>query len=131
MEKARYRPHHILCGRFIKDKSLDRGEEFVQASQKRNDILERQFDAKVEVVEGVDQLCQFCPDCQSERCQSPQGGEDAVRKWDGIILQGLGISYGETKTSSDWFMLIKEKAPLDFCEKRCPWKPSCAVFELS
>jgi hypothetical protein len=131
MEKARYRPHHIFCVRFMKGEFPDRGEEFRQASQKTKDILERQLDAMVEVVEGVDQLCQFCPDCQNERCQNPQGGEDAVRKWDGAILKGLGIDYGETKTSSDWFMLIKEKAPLGFCEKRCPWKSSCAVFELS
>jgi hypothetical protein len=115
----------------MKDEFRDRGEEFTQASQKKKDILERQFDAMVEVIEGIDQLCQFCPDCQNERCQSQQGDEDAVRKWDGIILKGLGVDYGTIMTSSDWSMLIEEKAPLGFCEKRCPWKSSCAVFELS
>lgn len=107
-----------------------RGEEYMRESQKAKDIFDDKPDAKVEVIEGVDQLCQFCPDCQNERCQNPGGNEEAVRKWDGIILKGLGIDYGEIKKSSDWLMLIREKAPLSFCKTKCPWKSRCAASEL-
>ena len=30
--------------------------------------------------------------------ENPHGNEDKVRKWDAIILKGLGLSYGEKRT---------------------------------
>lgn len=130
MEKLRYRPHHIFCGRFMKVKFPHRGEEYNHESQKAKDIFTCQPDAVVEVIEGVDQVCQFCPDCRDERCQNPKGNEEAVRKWDGIILKGLGIGYGEIRKAGDWLTLISEKAPLNICKTKCPWKLRCAASEL-
>jgi len=108
----------------------DRGEEFERLSQKRRDTIEKEDDVLVEMIEGIDELCQVCPDCRDGRCQNPRGDEEAVRKWDGIILRGLEINYGETRTSKDWRMLINEKAPLNFCKTRCPYRSSCTVFHL-
>jgi len=54
----------------------------------------------------------------------------AVRKWDSIILNGLGVSYGETRTSKEWRMLVEQKAPLKFCRTRCPFRERCSVFKL-
>jgi hypothetical protein len=130
VEKARFRPHHMFCDRFLKVTFPDRGGEFEQVSQKRRDTIERQDDAVVEVIEGIDELCRVCPDCRDERCQNPKGDEEAVRKWDGIILKGLEINYGEMRTSKEWRMLINQKAPLNFCETRCPYRSSCTVFQL-
>ena len=127
MEKAKFRPHHIFCERFLRIDFQERGEEFQQVEQRTKDIIERGDELLVEVTEGIDELCRVCPNCRDERCQSPQGDEEAVRKFDGIILKGLGISYGETKTSKQWCMLIKQKAPLDFCQTRCPWKLNCTA----
>ena len=57
--------------------------------------------------------------------------EDKVRKWDAIILKGLGISYGEKRTIQELREIIGRKAPLDFCRTRCPWKAICTIFNLS
>ena len=130
MKKEQFRPHHIFCARFLEVKTQNRSEEFEQASQKRRETFERQEDVVVEVVEGIDELCRVCPDCREERCQNPRGDEEAVRKWDGIILKGLGINYGETRTSEEWRVLINQKAPLAFCRTRCPHRSSCTVFQL-
>ena len=130
MEKARFRPHHMFCERFLKVTLPDRGEEFKQVSQIRMDTIERQDDVVVEVIEGIDGICRVCPDCWDERCQNPKGDEEAVRKWDSIILKGLEINYGETRTSKEWRMLISQKAPLNFCKTRCPYRSSCTVFQL-
>jgi hypothetical protein len=130
MEKAKLRPHHLFCERFLKVQPSGRGVEFEQVEQGIKDLAQTDDEALVEVVEGMDELCRVCPDCQDDRCQSTQGNEEAVRKWDGIILKGLGVSYGETRTSRQWRMLIEEKAPLDFCWARCPWKSICGVFQL-
>ena len=130
MKKVKFRPHHIFCERFLKAEVQDRGEEYMRVSQKRKDTIERQNNVIVEVIEGIDELCLVCPDCWEERCQNPRGDEKAVRKWDGIILKGLEINYGETRTSKEWRRLINQKAPLNFCETRCPYRSSCMVFQL-
>ena len=105
-----------------------RGEEFERVSQKVRETIERQDDVLVEVIEGIDEICRVCPDCRDERCQNPKGDEEAVRKWDGIILKGLGINYGEARTSKEWRVLIHERAPLNFCKTRCPYRSRCTVF---
>lgn len=130
MEKVKFRPHHIFCERFLKVELPDRGAEFEQVEQRMKDIIQTDDEALVEVTEGIDELCRVCPNCLDDRCQSPLGNEEAVRKWDSIILKGLGISYGETRTSKQWRMLIEQKAPLVFCQTRCPWKSSCSIFHF-
>ena len=130
MKKARYRPHHLFCERFLKVEVPDRGEEFERVSRERRDTIETEDDVVVEVIEGIDELCRVCPDCRDERCQTPRGDEEAVKKWDGIILRGLEINYGEARTSRDWRILINQKAPLTFCEMQCPYRSSCTVFQL-
>lgn len=129
MKKVRFRPHHIFCERFLKVEVPNRGEEFEQVSQKVRDIIERQEDVIVEIIEGIDELCQACPDCRDGRCQNPRGNEEAVKKWDGIILKGLEINYGEARTSKDWRIFTQQKAPLDFCKTRCPFRSSCTVCQ--
>ncbi len=126
MKKAKFRPHHIFCERFMRAEYPERGVLFNQVKQEIHAINQGDDDTLVEAVEGIDQLCRACPYCRDELCQSPHGNEEAVRKWDGIILKGLGISYGETRTSKEWQILIKEKAPLDFCLTRCQWRLNCA-----
>jgi len=123
------RPHHVFCERFLKVELPDRGAEFERAIKKIQDIMEAGEDTPVQIIEGVDEICKVCPDLQDDRCQNLFGDEDSVRKWDGIIIKGLGASYGETMTSGDWRRRIEQKAPLDFCRNRCQWKSICTVFE--
>lgn len=130
MEKAKFRAHHIFCERFMKIELPDRGAVFDQVERRMKAIIDADDDVSVEVCEGVDELCRVCPECRDDRCRSSQGDEDAVRKWDSIILKGLGVSYGETRTSKGWRMLIEEKAPLKFCHTRCPFRDRCSVFDL-
>jgi len=129
VKKARYRPHHLFCERFLEVEIPGRGEEFERVSRERRDTIETEDEVVVEVIEGIDELCRVCPDCRDERCQNPRGDEEAVKKWDGIILRGLEINYGEARTSRDWRILINQKAPLTFCEMHCPYRSSCTVFQ--
>jgi len=122
------RPHHIFCKTFLT--LPDRGEEFNQVSSAIKELIESNSDTMIEINQGVDVLCRSCPDCRDERCESQHGNEEEVRKWDAIILKGLGISYGEKRTVQELRELISQKAPLDFCRTRCPWKAMCTVFDL-
>jgi len=124
------RPHHIFCKKFLILDFPERGEEFKRISSAIKELIESNSDAVIEIIQGVDILCRSCPDCREGRCESPRGNEDNVRKWDAIILKGLGISYGEKRTIHELRELISRKAPLDFCRTRCPWKTVCTVFDL-
>jgi hypothetical protein len=126
---TKLRPHHIFCKTFLT--LPDRGEEFKRASLSIKELIESNCDAIIEINQGVDMLCRSCPDCREDRCESPHGNEDKVRKWDAIILKGLGISYGEKRTIQELREIIGRKAPLDFCRTRCPWKEICTVFNRS
>ena len=127
MKIKQFRPHHIYCLRFIRLSFPERGEEYRQVEQTIINILQEEDGVLLEMGEGVDELCRACINCKDDRCQSPEGKEEAVRKWDNIILKGLGISYGQTRTSKQWRDLIEQKGPLDFCQARCPHKLNCST----
>jgi len=122
------RPHHVFCKTFLTIDFTERGEEFKRVSSAIKELIASNSDAMIEIIQGVDGLCRSCPDCRDDRCESANGNEDEVRKWDAIILKGLGISYGEKRTIQDLREIIGRKAPLDFCRTRCPWKTVCTIF---
>jgi hypothetical protein len=122
-----YRPHHIFCQRFLNLSFPERGEEFAAAKRRAIEVIGSHDETLVEAVEGVDRICRVCQNRQGDRCESPAGNEEAVRKWDAIILKGLGIGYGETRTAKQWRALIDGKAPLDLCTSRCPYRSKCTI----
>lgn len=127
-ETLRLRPHHIFCDRFLPLDNLIRGEEFARTVKEIKELTQAESDLMIIVAEGPDRVCKSCPDFKNERCGNPLGDEEAVRKWDAKILKGLGIASGQEMTARSLIELIREKAPLDFCHTRCPWKTICRVF---
>ena len=125
--ELRLRPHHIMCEPFLALETFDRGEAFNTLAYQIKEALESQADTLIEVIEGVDDLCQTCPLCRDARCQSPDGDETAVRKWDAIVLRGMAISYGDRLTAGHLSALIRQKAPLPLCATKCRWRDNCRV----
>jgi hypothetical protein len=125
----RFRPHHIFCQRFLTLRFPERGEAFAEAKRRAIEIVGSHEETVVEAIEGVDQICRICLNRQGDRCESPAGNEDAVRKWDAIILKGLGIAYGETRTAKQWRTLIDGKIPLHLCTSRCRYRSKCTIAE--
>ena len=125
--ELRLRPHHVMCEPFLVPEAFDRGEAFNTLAKHIKESLESQTDMLIEVIEGVDDLCQMCPLCQDARCQSPDGDETAVRKWDAIVLRGMEVSYGDRLTARHLSALIREKVPLPLCLTKCRWKNACRV----
>lgn len=125
------RPHHIFCDRFLPLDGLIRGAEFIRTVNKIKELTQDGSDLMIIVTEGPDQVCKSCPDFKNDRCENPFGNEEAVRKWDSKVLKGLDISYGQEITVRALLELISRKAPLDFCQTRCPWKTVCGVFNRS
>ena len=80
----------------------------------------------VELIQGNDDICQVCPYYVGNRCESPDGNEDAVKKLDDYILGELGIAVGTTFTFGEWARLLRSKLPLRVCAK-CRHKSVCAI----
>jgi len=129
-KELRLRPHHIMCEPFLALETFDRGEAFNTLAYQIKEALESQAGTLIEVIEGVDDLCQTCPLCQNGRCQSPDGDENAVRKWDAIVLRGMEISYGDRLTAGHLSVVIRQKVPLPLCLTKCRWKNACRVMLL-
>ncbi len=128
-EALSLRPHHIFCDRFLPLDDLIRGEAFARAVKNIKELTQSESDLIITVHEGPDQLCRSCPDYKNNRCENPLGNEEAVSKWDAKILKGLGIAYGQALTVRALLALIRAKAPLEFCQTRCPWKTLCGIFK--
>lgn len=126
--KLSLRPHHAFCIRFLDLDQLIRGQEFARAISKIKEFTQCHRDLTITIIEGPDQLCKSCPHCINNKCENPFGNEEAVRKWDWKILQELGITYEKDITARELLRLITDKAPLQFCKSRCPWKTICGVF---
>ena len=119
-----------MCEPFLALETFDRGEAFNTLAYQIKEALESQADTLIEVIEGVDDLCQTCPLCRDARCQSPDGDETAVRKWDAVVLKCMTISYGDRLTAGHLSVLIKQKAPLPLCLTKCRWGDNCRVMLL-
>ena len=123
------RPHHILCERYGTFDTLARGPAFSSIQQHIEEVLNKDDDAVIVVTEGPDEICSRCPECKNNRCESPDGNEEQVSKWDHIVMKGLGLEYGQRLTVSELKRIVKEKAPLQFCKERCRARGRCRVFD--
>ena len=121
------RAHHIFCVPFLDHLFSDRGEAFNKVEDMiKKVMLSDDNEMLVKVTEGVDELCRECLLCKDDRCESPKGDETEVRKWDAIILKGLGMEIGKILKLADIQSIISEKAPLDLCF-RCQWRKDCRM----
>ena len=120
------RPHHIFCVPFLDPVFTGRGKKFYEVEDRVKQAMRSESDTIIRIIEGVDELCQKCSLCQDDRCESSNGDEDEVRKWDKIILDSLDLKIGDIFTAREIRSTIRLKAPLSFCQK-CRWKESCSM----
>ena len=125
-EILKLRGHHLCCSPILTIDLSDRGEGFMKVIMKIKDTLNNKLDATLMVIEGIDELCRECPLCDGERCTSPNGDEDKVRRWDNILLKELGLSFGDTIKVGELQALKDAKTPFRLCY-RCRWNKSCQV----
>jgi len=129
-EAIRLRAHHICCIPFWDTVFPERGEEFLRVEENIKEMIRSGSDAPVTVVEGVDNLCRECPLCSDDRCQSPRGNEDEVRKWDALLLREMELPFDTCLTAGEWRVLIAQKVPYQLC-RRCQWQTECQAAQIS
>ncbi|RLC92333.1 MAG: hypothetical protein DRI39_08465 [Chloroflexi bacterium] len=122
----RLRPHHICCLPFLSFDGATLDERFRQVLTEVKEMLTAQPNVLVTAIEGVDEVCQACPSCINDRCESPPIKEDMVRKVDRFLLRDLRKSYGETLTVAEWQSVISQKWPYRLC-RICRWREYCGI----
>ncbi|MDA8139393.1 MAG: DUF1284 domain-containing protein [Desulfobacteraceae bacterium] len=125
--KLRLRPHHILCLQFLNIEPPGRGAAYERASREIIEILRWHEDDEIEVTCGVDDLCRHCPNLVENKCISPLGDEEKVRRWDAKVMEGLKLNCGDQKSVRDLRRLFQQCLPLPFCKECCPWRTICAA----
>ena len=114
------RPHHLCCSNFLGEFDPARGNEYKKIKQRIVDAW-NQENNKFEVKEGPDILCMACTYFNGVSCIHPKGNEEAVRKWDRVMLDGLGLNYGQVIRIKHLKSLIIRKIPMDFCLLKCQY----------
>ncbi|MET1123749.1 MAG: DUF1284 domain-containing protein [Archaeoglobaceae archaeon] len=115
---VRLRGHHLICLQFFRGAGYD--EVFVENLRK---VVERAKKEKIDVVDGIDDVCIACPHNRGYCAYSPTS-EKEVREMDEYAVKLLGVG-----RETSWEELA-EKVPNVFdrwkvyCE-RCDWRDSC------
>ena len=130
MTKLRLRGHHLYCLRFTEMQFHERGEHFQNTYTEIRNTLNTSPDSMIEVVLGPDDLCKECPISSANGCQSKQGGEPVVKKWDNIVLGGLGIETYREMPVREYQAIIDQKSPISFCY-RCKVGMDCKMRALA
>ncbi len=117
------RAHHICCMRFARWSLEKRGAEYAGRCESVRNALGSQ-NRMIQVVEGVDYICDLCPELKEHECGA-EGGEISVRKWDSALLRYLGISFGTVMSAMEWRALIAARTPFSLCQ-RCLYRERCS-----
>ncbi len=126
----RLRGHHLYCVRFTDMQFHERGERYQNTYIGIRDTLENRPESTVQVVLGTDDLCRECPICSSDGCHSKHGDETVIRKWDQVVMEGLGIEPGSEMPVREYEAIAGRKSPLPFCQ-RCKVRMSCEMRALA
>ncbi|MBI5166667.1 MAG: DUF1284 domain-containing protein [candidate division NC10 bacterium] len=117
------RGHHILC--LPGFRGLGYSAQFVANLSALKEKLERNEGARVELVEGPDDVCHACPHLNNSRCQKEgPGSEEMIRVRDGATLRMLGLTPG---ARLPWVVIMEkvrgslDPADLEQLCRGCPW----------
>jgi len=116
--KLKLRPHHIYCVHFHSFSHPERGKKYEKALKEIEGVLKNGKEM-IEVKEGPDFLCNFCPFYNGIMCIHPNGDEEKIRQWDKKIIDESGLEYGKCIEVQQLDAIIRDKMPLLFCRNRC------------
>ena len=117
--RIKFRPHHFLCAFCFQGKGYS--ADFVENLQQIIKILPLS-NTEIEVVDGIDSICNFCPKCHNQECDTQQ----KVTKLDKLHAKALGIKNGDVLTWPRAEQLIHAKINKTNFHNICS---SCSWYE--
>jgi len=113
------RGHHLLC--LYGFNGLGYNKRFIDNLQQILDLLRRDYGQKIKLIDGVDDICRYCPHCRNNQCSNNQiDPQDLDRK----VLSKIDLRKGSYYRAVRVFTLIKENIKLSDLERwcrECPW----------
>jgi hypothetical protein len=116
---TRIRPHHLLCIQGFRGQGYS--PTFIANLSRIKEYFEAAPDAPVELVHGVDEICDYCPHLDSNDCTRPG---QKVSELDRMALERMKLSAGMTESWSFFVDAICEHidtAKMDEVCHGCNW----------
>jgi uncharacterized protein len=121
------RAHHLLCVQGFQGKGYDR--RFTEHMGTVADRFRAKPKESVEIVEGCDDICTFCPHMKAGGCAKGSGSEKDTRARDASVLKALGLAAGASMKAGEAARLCVDRLPSvrtrsDLCGP-CEWQTDC------
>lgn len=122
MNKRILRGHHLLCVHGFKGMGyspafVEKMEEIVA------EIRDPFYDFSIQVIEGLDEACSYCPNKGDGFCNSPKS-DAFVMNLDKKVINHLGIKSGKVYKKSELVSLVAKLVKpedLDYLCEGCSW----------
>ncbi len=121
------RAHHLLCLQGFRGYGYD--PEFTRNLARIADAVRTGPGLQLEIVEGCDDICAFCPHRKADACAKSPASDQEIREFDSTVLERTGLSAGTVMASGNLFRLVngrvgQERERRDLCGD-CEWVGVC------
>lgn len=114
MGGVRLRPHHLLCIQGFRGQGYS--PTFIANLARLKDMLNELPETMIEIADGADDICSFCPHLDRDVCMRPG---QRVNELDGRVLERLGIMAGDTGSWADLTTSVRDKIDGDSLKELC------------
>jgi hypothetical protein len=117
--KAKLRGHHLICLNFFRGEGYS--EDYIR------NIYFVIGKENIEIVEGPDDVCAWCPYLKDDRCKSPEYSDEMIQHQDSQALKLLEFKPGmmvDRRMISDKLPGIIEEWKAQFCVE-CSYRKVC------
>lgn len=126
---VRIRAHHLLCIQGFQ--GLGYSKKFTKnMAQISDELLNNPF-SFMELVVGVDSICECCPHNSESVCSKEPTSENKMRIMDSLILQTLNLEAGSVISSKYIPSLtrnLSRETVHEICGT-CYWRDNCLFFQ--
>ncbi|MEW6042512.1 MAG: DUF1284 domain-containing protein [Elusimicrobiota bacterium] len=131
MEHIRIRAHHLLCMQGFQGYGYSR--DFVDNMKRIIKEIDSNPDLTVELTNGGDSICEYCPHFIDTCCKSAPNADARVNKMDNVVLKTINISSGTVGKITDFFSIVNNKFQTLSGTKKvcrtCTWKKECLWYK--
>ena len=120
----RLRPHHGMCLYYFQGKGYN--SAFIGNMTKYKQLLETE-DPLIRITEGIDDLCEKCPNNRNGICTS----QNKVTAYDSDVLSACALDYNTILQYKEFSELVQQKILLagnrrEICAS-CQWNALCSA----
>ena len=129
--KLKFRAHHLLCIQGFQGHGYD--DHFVSKLSFLVESLRSDPNLLIEIVIGVDSICEPCPHHKAGDCVEDQRQNRKISGMDQKVSDLLGLKAGDTRSFQEWVQhvgrRIHTKSQLQNVCGLCEWQSKCSWYD--